>query len=250
MKKFLILVSLAALLGGGYYLVRLMPLWTTGNDGGETVVLLHGLGRSESAMLLLESGLRAGGFAVHNIGYPSTEATPEALVALVGEKIQACCSSGTGTIHFVGHSLGGLLIRAHLQRQRPPNLGRVVLIAAPNQGSELADVDATSVADTLLDWAGPTARALRTGPTGFPASLPTPDYPVGVIAGTQGNALGNEWLPQPNDGLVSVESARLAGMADFVSFDLTHWGLRNDPRVAAQVVAFLQTGQFLAPKTP
>jgi triacylglycerol lipase len=249
-KKLIIILSLTALLGGGYYLVRLMPLLSMDNEGAETVVLLHGLGRSESAMLLLESSLKAAGFAVHNLGYPSMEATPEALVALVGEQIQACCSSGTGTIHFVGHSLGGLLIRAYLERQRPRNLGRVVLIGTPNKGSELADMDAAALVDVLLDWAGPAARALGTGPAGFPASLSAPDYPVGVIAGTKSNAIGNEWLPQPNDGLVSVESTRLAGMAAFVSFELTHWGLRNDRRVATQVVTFLQNGEFSAPDSP
>ena len=245
MKKLLALLLAVGVIAGGYYLVRLLPLVATDNPGGAKVVLLHGLGRSVNAMLLLESDLTKAGFDVHNIGYPSTEAAPEVLVELVSEAVDACCTQGHHTVHFVGHSLGGLLIRAYLAEQRPTDLGRVVLIASPNKGSELADVtDSESLNRTLLELAGPTAQALQTDATGFPAQLPAPDYPVGVIAGTRGNPVADEWLPQPNDGLVSVASAQLDGMTDFVTFPLTHWRLRSDPRVTAQVVAFLVNGEF------
>ena len=243
MKKLLVLLLAVAVLFGGYYSLRLLPLLTTDNTGADKVVLLHGLGRSEMAMLLMESALTEAGFDVHSIGYPSTDETPEALLEIVSAEIDGCCSGRPETVHFVGHSLGGLLIRAYLGRHRPENLGRVVLLGAPNKGSELADRD-ESVPDTILAMAGPTAKALRTGPDGFPASLPAPDYPVGVIAGTRDNAVSNQWLPVPNDGMVSVDSARLEGMTDFIAFDVSHWELRSEPDVTVQVAAFLLHGRF------
>ena len=225
--------------------LRLLPLLTADNDGTEQVVLLHGLGRTPWAMLLLEGTLRGAGFEVHSLGYPSLDGDPEALLEGVRTQIDACCIDADRTVHFVGHSLGGLLIRAYLGTDPPPNLGRVVLIASPNGGSELADAERHGeLTGSLLEQAGPTAAALTTGPDGFPASLPPLSYEVGVIAGTSDNPLSNAFLPVPNDGMVSVESTRLPGMADFVTFDLNHAALRNDPRVADAVVSFLRSGAF------
>ncbi len=124
-------------------------------------------------------------------------------------------------------------------------LGRVVQLGSPNGGSEMADAGmALKLAQVLMDQAGPAAQALVTGPDGFAASLPEPDYPVGVIAGTQGNLLSDQWLPLPNDGLVSVQSARLEGMTDFVTVDASHWQLRNRRDVAELTVRFLRSGAF------
>jgi len=248
MRKLLWLLLGLGLAAGAYYSVKLLPLLTTDNTGHEKVVLLHGLGRSEMAMLRLESALTEAGFDVHSVGYPSMDEAPDVLLKTVAAKIDACCADSRQTVHFVGHSLGGLLIRAYLADHEQRKLGRVVLLGSPNKGSELADIadteEAESLPTRLLEMAGPTAKALRTGPGGFPASLPPPHYPVGIIAGTRDNRLANEWLPIPNDGLVSVDSARLDGMDDFVSFDVTHWDLRSDPEVARQVVAFLENGRF------
>jgi triacylglycerol lipase len=115
----------------------------------------------------------------------------------------------------------GLLIRAYLEAHRPDNLRRVVLLGTPNGGGELAD-QADGIAATLLDYAGPTAQLLGTGSDDFPASLDPPDYPVGVIAGTRDAGLTNQWLPLPNDGMVSLASARLDGMSDFLELEVTH----------------------------
>ena len=245
MKKLLVFLLVVGVLVGGYYVTRLYPLVTTDNAGADKVVLLHGLGRGKMSTLLLESALTKAGFDVHSIDYPSTDQAPEALVEIISQKIDDCCSGGPETVHFVGHSLGGLLIRTYLGRNQPSNLGRVVLLGTPNKGSELADTGRyQSVSNTLLELAGPAAKALNTGPNSFPASLPTPHFPVGVIAGTQDNPVSNQWLPLPNDGMVSVESARLDGMTDFIDLDVNHWGLRTEPDVASQVVEFLLHESF------
>jgi len=245
MKKALTVLVAAGVLAGGYYLVRILPVFTTDNAGAEKVVLLHGFGRSAKSMLLLNSALTEAGFDVHNLDYPSTNQAPEALVELLGEAINSCCRDSAQTVHFVGHSFGGLLLRDHLGRHRPKNLGRVVLLGTPNKGSELADGDlGVAAEETLLEWAGPSARALNTRPDAYPASLPPPDYPVGVIAGIRGTHVSDRWLPTPNDGVVSVASARLDGMTDFVAVDVTHWDMRRDPVVAELVIDFLRHGEF------
>ncbi len=246
MRKVLLSAIVAvAFLAAGWFGARLWPLVAADNAGAEQVVLLHGLGRTERAMILLESALLEAGFEVHNIGYPSQQLPPEQLTALVSDRIEACCAHSGRTVHFVGHSLGGLLTRAYLAEYRPEHLGRVVQLGSPNGGSEIADAGMElDLAQALMNQAGPAAQALVTGPYGFAASLPAPDYPVGVIAGTQGNPLSDRWLPQPNDGLVSVQSARLEGMADFVTVDASHWQLRNRRDVAELTVRFLQSGAF------
>ncbi len=231
-----------ATLGGVWYASRL-PLFQPPAPGAAQVVILHGLGRSENAMLILENALAGAGFEVHNIGYPSSEETPEELVARVSAAIDACCAGNGRPLHLVGHSLGGLLIRAYLAKGKPPNLGRVVLMGTPNRGSELADLE-EGLLGSVVELAGPTARMLGTGPDDFPASLPPPDYPVGVIAGTRDAVVTNEWLPLPNDSMVSLESTKLPGMTDSRAFHVTHWGLRNDADVAGAVIHFLQHGRF------
>ncbi len=246
MKRILTgLVAAGLVIGGGWYLYRLLPLLTADNEGAPKVVLLHGLGRSASSMLLLESALTGAGFDVYNIDYESTRFDIPQLVGSVGAQIAACCLESEQPVHFVGHSLGGLIARAYLAEHRPHNLARVVLPGTPNKGSELADPTViTQLPDALVEFAGPAARALTTGVEGFPASLPLPDYAVGVIAGTRSVAMADEYLPLPNDGLVSVESAKIEGMSDYVSFDVSHWELRTDARVARQVVAYLKRGTF------
>lgn len=226
--------------------MRLLPLATTENVGPERVVLLHGLGRTRLAMVLLEGELRAAGYETYSIGYASMTLAPEEILKDVSAKVAACCEASDRPVHFVGHSLGGLMVRALLAEQRPAALGRVVLLGAPNGGSELADADRHgTLTAPFLEHAGPSARALGTGPEDFAARLPVPDFEVGVIAGTRGTPLGDQWLPKPNDGLVSVESARLEGMTDFRVYPLSHWRLRSDPEVAAEVVHFLREGRFL-----
>lgn len=242
MKRNLVLGLIVLLLGVAIFIADL-PIFKSAPAGADQIVLLHGLGRSENSMLILENEFAGAGFEVHNIGYPSNDETPDELIARVSLEIDRCCLNNGRPMHMVGHSLGGLLIRAYLAPRTPENLGRVVLIGTPNKGSELSDIK-EGLAGSLIEWAGPTALMLGTGPDDFPASLPPPDYPVGIIAGTQDALVTNEWLPLPNDSMVSRESAKLDGMTDFLELDLTHWGLRNSVEVAEATIHFLRQGRF------
>ena len=211
----------------------------------ETVVLIHGLGRTSDSMKSMAEHLSGQGFRVVKLDYPSTEEAPDALVAHVAAEVQRCCAKAR-RVHFVAHSLGGILVRAHLARGPLPNLGRVVMLAPPNRGSEIVDAWGDS---PLFAWAlGPTAKELGTDAESFPNRLPAPDYEVGVIAGTDSiNPVGSALIPGQSDGTVSVESTQLPGMTDFVTAPVSHTFIMNSEEVQDQVVRFLKRGRFSEP---
>ena len=214
---------------------------TPRHEGNSIVVLLHGLGRSKYAMWLLEQRLQNAGFQVENIGYSSLRASPDQIVNSVSQKIARCCIGKSRELHFVGHSLGGLIIRAYLANNAVPNLGRVVLIGTPNKGSEIVD---RYKDQWWLKLLGPTVQALGTTRGSLASSLPQPNYPLGVIAGRSGVLRNEHLLPGPDDGLVSLESTKVRGMQDFVVVDSGHSMMRYNKDVADQTISFLSTGQF------
>ncbi len=215
---------------------------TVATSEREMVVLLHGLGRSSYSMKALAAKLEAAGFETANLDYPSTRLEAGQLGGMLGKRLDACCREAP-RLHFVTHSLGGIVVRAHLAEHRPANLGRVVMLAPPNHGTELADFF-SDVA--VFRWIlGPTAVELGTDPASFPNRLPEADFPLGIIAGTGVvNPVGAEMIPGEDDGTVSVESARLEGMTDFLEVDASHSFIMYSDEVAQQVITFLEEGRF------
>ncbi len=211
-------------------------------DDKDLVVLLHGLARSNAVMWLLASRLEDAGFQVRRVGYSSLNRSPEQMLEEVRGQIDACCAAHRRRVHFVGHSMGGLLIRAYLEDEPVQNLGRVVLIGTPNQGTEVVD----RFRDRWwMQMLGPAALSLGTDDDSFPNSLDAPYYPVGVIAGESWRDIDDEILPGKDDGLVPVEATKLEGMSDFLVVRTGHAFMRYDDEVARQTVAFLKDGAFL-----
>jgi pimeloyl-ACP methyl ester carboxylesterase len=207
----------------------------------EIVVLLHGLGRSNLAMWLLAQRIENAGYHVERIGYSSLNVTPQEILEEVTSQIDSCCAHHQKPVHYVGHSLGGLLIRAYLQEKRPDNIGRVVLMGTPNQGTPIVDAFRDK---WWMKFLGPTTSALGTENDSFPGSLEAPFYPVGVIAGVANTRRNDAWLPGPDDGLVTVEATKLEGMSDFIVIRTGHSFMRYDQEVARQTVSFLRDGRF------
>jgi pimeloyl-ACP methyl ester carboxylesterase len=210
------------------------------------VILLHGLGRTHRWLWKLDKALREAGFATLNLDYASRKKPLELLAADIDGPIRRFSTARSGPLHFVGHSMGGLLARVYIAKYRPERLGRVVMLGTPNGGSEIAD----HLRDIALYRAyyGPAGQQLTTELDSALTSLPVPDYAVGVIAGDRSIApiAALFRVPKPNDTMVSVESSRLEGMADHVVVRAFHPGLPYHAKAIEQTIAFLREGRFKA----
>ena len=213
----------------------------------DCVVLLHGLARTERSMSVLEDELVADGYRVANIGYASRARTIERLSAeAVARGLKQCESKPLASIHFVTHSLGGILVRYYLSHNTIDSLGRVVMLAPPNQGSEVVD-DRKGVPGFEL-YNGPAGMQLGTDENSIPVTLGPVDFELGVIAGSRSiNPILSLSLPDPDDGKVSVQSTWVEGMADFVLVPHTHTFITRSDDVIAYVKQFLNTGRFEKP---
>jgi pimeloyl-ACP methyl ester carboxylesterase len=211
----------------------------------DCVVLLHGLMRSSSSMGPMQRRLDAAGFLTANIDYPSRDHTVEELAPIAIEDGLTACRvhESTERIHFVTHSLGGILVRQYLSENDIPELGRVVMIGPPNQGSVAVD-KLEEVPG--FDWLnGPAGRQLGKGDGSVPLALGPADFELGVIAGNRTiDPITSSVLENPDDGRVSVEDTKLDGMDDFVVVEHSHAFMMRMKRTIELTIAFLRTGSF------
>ncbi|RXK54822.1 alpha/beta hydrolase [Oleiharenicola lentus] len=210
----------------------------------DCVVLLHGIGMRSYVMKRLESALRAEGYRTVSISYPSRRMPFE---QLAGEYLPAHLKkhdvARAPRLHFVTHSLGSLIVRKLIKDARPANLGRVVMIGPPNHGSTAADVAKENA--LLKKFLGGNLVRLGTGEDAIVKTLGPADFDVGIIAGEVAvNPVFGQALGGKNDGAVTIESARLEGMKDFLVVPYSHTLMLWRKEVVDQVRSFLREGKF------
>ena len=235
---------------------------------GKVVLLLHGLAHSRACMTPLARFLEHNSdYVVLNVEYPGTHqsiaASARALASIVDHLGQV------EEVSFVAHSMGCLIVRRYLSDQmaakpgelgprpgeklaepgRPPKprLKRMVMLAPPNHGSPIADALADNTLFRLL--LGKPGQELGRHWPWQEVDLATPPFEFGGIAGGLGDAVGyNPLLPGDDDGVVSVQSTRLAGASDFLVLPLTHLAILASPRVHKHTLSFLKRGFFVSPE--
>ncbi|MBI1275553.1 alpha/beta fold hydrolase [bacterium] len=213
------------------------------NRKGDYVVLLHGIARTRRHMAPLEKKLGHAGYYVLNLNYPSTRHSLEELVEHISRYVDRHTPDKSRPVHFIGYSMGGLLVRGILNRHRPVRLGRVLLLATPNGGSEIADYLLNN--PLYRHFYGPAGQQLTTRQDSLNALLGTVDYELGVIAGDATiDPICSLLIPGPNDGKVSVESTRVDGMKDHITVHASHTFFTSSTDVLEQTLYFLKHGTF------
>ena len=208
----------------------------------DNVILLHGLLRSDKSMQKMESILNERGYCVQNVSYESTRHEIATLAQQAIEPALARCPKDQ-TVHFVTHSLGGILVRQYLSQRQIENLGRVVMLGPPNQGSEVVDKLADFPGFHFVN--GDAGLQLGTGETSVPNQLGAANFDLGIIAGTQSiNLILSSMIPGTDDGKVSVENTKLEGMSDHLEMKVTHPFMMRNNDVIEQVIYYLENGKF------
>jgi len=210
----------------------------------ECVILLHGLARTKHSMSKMEEQLKAEGFDVVNWGYPSRcykveELTGQAIPDAVGY----CRKNGATKIHFVTHSLGGILVRYYLKHHEIAELGRVVMLSPPNGGSEVVDKIGHNFLYRFIN--GPAGEQLGTDASSLPRRLGKVAFDLGVITGDKSiNFILSRLIPGPDDGKVSIANAKVEGMNDFLVVHASHPFIMKNREAIEQTIHFLKHGRF------
>lgn len=224
------------------------------DSNGQHVILLHGLWFNHYVMTLLARRIRKAGFQTHYFSYPTTTMTPVENAERLHQFIQSLSlkipESSEAPIHFVAHSLGGLVALNHLVQHPDYPVGRIVLLGSPVLGSENARrLQQIPFGKKMLGYSAE-QNGLLHGVEIPKNILKEGNVEIGMIAGTLGFGMGafirGHMGSQrtSHDGAVAVSETRMPGLSDHICIRASHSGLLVSHHVAGQVVYFLKTGIF------
>lgn len=208
------------------------------------VILVHGFFRTSQDMFFLKVYLEEKNYRGYTINLPTTFASLKECTEVLEQKMQLIKKEKIHKLFFVGHSMGGLIIRNYLSKNHVSNIGRCVLIATPNSGSRLADLALTGLRLAPMN----PIRSLQALQTKAPEILPPLNNPppeIGVIAGNQNNLLLGKLLPSQNDGRVEIESTFFPGMKEHIVLPFNHHDIHHKEETATLVWQFLEYGTFM-----
>lgn len=209
------------------------------SKNGEYVILLHGLARSPESMQPLARELQNAGYGTCVTGYPSRSYTvPQLSERALTPALQKCRDAGAQKIHFIGHSMGAMIARYHLAYHSPTDVGKLVQLAPPNQGSEV--VDHLSCWN-FFEWInGPAGSTLGTGEYSLASQLSPLSHPTLVVAGYCSiNPINSLMIPGPDDGKVSVKNTQAKGVARHVVIKTSHPMIMKNRQAIQETKAFL-----------
>jgi len=218
----------------------LNPEWRPPASSHASIVMVHGAIVDGYETGLLRRRLRQLGYRTRLFQYRSMMRSLDFNVAKLGQFIR---ETQGDTVHVIGHSMGGVLIRQLFEQNPDPRPGRLIAIASP-----LLDCWVARRYEKLHRRVGPVliGKTVRDHIT----HLPGPDWrgarDFGVIAGSYPFGVGRFFpsLPKPNDGVVLLHETEMQGISDHVTYRVNHFGLLLSKRCTAQVAHFLATGAF------
>ena len=212
----------------------------------DVVILLHGLSRNKKSMQSLARFLyEKGAYSIINIGYPSTHCSIAILTDRIQQELSRRLVNSEATVHIVTHSMGSLITRLLIEKYPPKNLGRVVMLAPPNQGSRVADFLKRRFNLIYKPIWGPAGQELGKDTDSIIHRLAPIDFELGVIAGDRSiNPIGSIINQGKDDGTVAVEETRIDGMKDHIVIHATHSFIMKNKEAMKQVLHFLQSGRF------
>jgi pimeloyl-ACP methyl ester carboxylesterase len=210
---------------------------------GPVVVVVHGIIRSSKSFNRMRTELEADGYTVVGFDYPSTQVTIQESAEYLHRMLESL--EGVTEIHFVAHSMGGLLVRTYLKEHADPRIGRMVMLGVPNHGANMANMLKTNPLFRL--FFGPAGQQLVEDPEGYIAALPTPEFEFAIIAGARGTEDGwNPLIKGDDDGTVELANTRLPGAADFMTVNGLHSFLMDREDVIEATRNFLRAGALRA----
>ena len=213
----------------------------------ETVICIHGMGRTRFSMAPMACFFKKQGYHTVNKSYKSRSNTvDEVSTAYFKSLIPPLSNNGElgGKVHFITHSLGGILLRQYLQHHKLPEGSRIIMLAPPNRGSHVTDKYQKS-AWYKLALGTKSAQQLSSREDSLVRQLKAITHEVGIIAGNKSaDPWFNHCFPGEHDGKVAVSHTTLDEMTDFLVAPTNHTFLMRDPAIQQQCLHFIKHGIF------